>query len=87
MYYQKGFFFSKVLRTVVNVVPLSLQIAQINDKKLQRDNKYLLSITILVSPFNPKSVTILTYIPCSLPDTIMGGNNPSIVSASTFHGL
>ena len=46
MYYQKGFF-SKVLRTVVNVVPLSLQIAQINDKKLQRDNKYLLSVTIL----------------------------------------
>ena len=35
------------LITVVNVVPLSLQIAQIIDKKLQRDNKYLLSVTIL----------------------------------------
>ena len=69
-----------------NVALENPQIAQINDKKLQRDNKYLLSITILAFPFNPKSVT-LTYIPCSLPDTIMGGNNPSIVSASTFHGL
>ena len=34
-------------------------VAQINDKKLQRDNKYLLSVTILAFPFNPKSVTDL----------------------------
>ena len=49
----------KGLSTVVNVVPLSLQIVQINDKKLQRDHKYLLSVTILAFPFNPKSVTDL----------------------------
>ena len=64
----------------------NLQIAQINDKKLQRDNKYLLSVTIL-RLFLLTLKVLLTYIPCSLPDTIMGGNNPSIVSASTFHGL
>ena len=58
MYYQKNVF-SKGLRTVVNVALENLQIAQINDKKLQRDNKYLLSVTILAFPFNPKSVTDL----------------------------
>ena len=56
MYYQKK---SKGLRTVVNAALENLQIAQINDKKLQRDNKYLLSVTILAFPFNPKSVTDL----------------------------
>ena len=43
----------------MNVALENLQIAQINDKKLERDNKYLISVTILAFPFNPKSVTDL----------------------------